>query len=147
MVYVNGVVLYDWLLDSFCKMDYVWVLHGALVLPLTTGFIPKKVCLSLKNSSYRVTTVIANPTRHLQAAAEEAQSREVAVARKLLTKEAEIGSLKGEVEAAKSMARARTESIQGQFKARIHDLEVQVGQHREHLRLGDGDGVVMENLP
>jgi len=34
-----------------------------------------------------------------QAAAEEAQAREAATARKLLTKEAEIGSLKGEVRA------------------------------------------------
>ncbi|KAF5836527.1 hypothetical protein DUNSADRAFT_5815, partial [Dunaliella salina] len=35
------------------------------------------------------------------------------------------------VEAAKSMSRARAESIQGQFKARIHDLEVQVHQLKD----------------
>ncbi|GAX77378.1 hypothetical protein CEUSTIGMA_g4824.t1 [Chlamydomonas eustigma] len=62
---------------------------------------------------------------------EEAQSRERAAASKLLSKEAELGCLKGEVSSLRSSMAARLDQLHIQYKARVHDLEVHLQQLKE----------------
>lgn len=74
-----------------------------------------------------------------QQRAEEAVAREQAASQKLLARDIEVGSLKGEVQVLRVQAQVQAERVHTQYKSRVADLEAQLqkakDQHLERQRL------------
>lgn len=68
-----------------------------------------------------------------QQRADEAASREAATSQKLLVKDVEIGSLKGEIGALRTQGNAAAERVQAQYKARVGELEAQMQKLKDRL--------------
>ena len=63
--------------------------------------------------------------------ADEATARERAAAAKLLSKEAEVGQLKGETASLRSSLTSRLDQQASEFKVRMHDVEAKLAAARE----------------
>ena len=63
--------------------------------------------------------------------ADEASARERAAAAKLLSKEAEVGQLKGETASLRSSLTSRLDQQASEFKVRMHDVEAKLAAVRE----------------